>query len=159
LEFTGPVTALIETTTKGEPHHERVHIEKLKKYFPRDETPVEVELPYSEDPVDAVNDEPQLHPPAHSQVTKLPHPSEVPLAPEPDSHVNSEAAERLTRAPISSAEISHGTPTFPNLTDNESAGDSPVIDLVAHDSLRNESATSNNLKPIASHAPLTVLTL
>jgi len=210
LAFTGPVTALIETTTKGKPHRERVHVEKLKKYFPRDETPVEVELPYSEgiedeSPVDVVLNElhshplaplqvthllqpsevplaqdpdlhviseaterltraptssaeishgaqPQSHPPAPPQATNLLQPSELPLAQEPDPQVNSEAEERLTRAPISSAAKSHGAPIFPNLT--ESADDSPVI--IAHDSLRNESATANNFVPKASNASLTV---
>jgi len=53
LEFTGPVTALIETTIKWKPHCERFHVEKLKKYFSRDKTLVEVELPYSEGVEDA----------------------------------------------------------------------------------------------------------
>jgi len=90
LEFPGPVTAVIETTSKGKLHRERVHVEKLKRYYPRDATPVEVELPYSEDIL--------IEDPA-------PAPSSIPVAPTGTDEVRHEHAtpNSLEGATFSSA--------------------------------------------------------
>jgi hypothetical protein len=49
IELPTAVTAIIETTDKsGKQHKERVHVEKLKVYFPRDELPPPAILPSDE---------------------------------------------------------------------------------------------------------------